>query len=202
MKMIDLARELGISTSMVSRLAKRGMPTDSVERAARWRRRHLEPARTKRPAAVDSPPAPAAQKAPPTPPRIQHPSSARQAAEALMQYAGEMLERGEDIARLVPSLRGTLATVPVAEREAVVLPVPVMDVLVADVLAIVRECEAEALAPVATVLAADAQHLASACEMARAADGGRLSDEEADWMGSFWYRVAAGEITLAHPSPT
>lgn len=43
----DLAAELGVSPSMVSRLAKRGMPTDTVERARRWRRRHLELARTK-----------------------------------------------------------------------------------------------------------------------------------------------------------
>jgi hypothetical protein len=30
---------------MVSKLAARGMPTDSLARAQRWRRRHLEPAR-------------------------------------------------------------------------------------------------------------------------------------------------------------
>lgn len=43
----ELALELGISASMVSRLSKRGMPTDSVERAKRWRRRHLELGRMK-----------------------------------------------------------------------------------------------------------------------------------------------------------
>ena len=43
----DLAAELGISGAMVSKLAKRGMPTDSVERAQRWRKRHLEPGRVK-----------------------------------------------------------------------------------------------------------------------------------------------------------
>jgi hypothetical protein len=32
---------------MVSRLEKKGMPTDSVEKAQRWRRRHLEWTRTK-----------------------------------------------------------------------------------------------------------------------------------------------------------
>jgi hypothetical protein len=41
----ELAEQLGISPSMVSRLAKRGMPSDSLERAERWRRRHLEPGR-------------------------------------------------------------------------------------------------------------------------------------------------------------
>ena len=43
----DLAVDLGISGAMVSKLAKRGMPTDSLERAQRWRKRHLEPGRVK-----------------------------------------------------------------------------------------------------------------------------------------------------------
>lgn len=43
----DLAQLLGVSESMVSRHAKQGMPTDSVERAQRWRKRHLEPGRVK-----------------------------------------------------------------------------------------------------------------------------------------------------------
>ena len=43
----ELADALGISGPMVSKLAKRGMPTDSVERAQRWRKRHLEPGRLK-----------------------------------------------------------------------------------------------------------------------------------------------------------
>ena len=43
----DLAQALGISAGMVTRLAKRGMPCDSVDSARRWRERHLEPARTK-----------------------------------------------------------------------------------------------------------------------------------------------------------
>ena len=43
----ELAAALGISPAMVTKLAKRGMPTDSLERAQRWRRRHLEPGRVK-----------------------------------------------------------------------------------------------------------------------------------------------------------
>lgn len=42
----ELAELIGVSPSMISRLAKRGMPTDSLERALRWRKRHLEPGRT------------------------------------------------------------------------------------------------------------------------------------------------------------
>lgn len=43
----DLATALGISAAMISKLARRGMPTDTLERAERWRRRHLEPGRVK-----------------------------------------------------------------------------------------------------------------------------------------------------------
>lgn len=58
----DLAEQLGISAAMVSKLVKRGMPTDSVERARRWRRRHLEPGRVK--GVRFDPQAPAVQTAP------------------------------------------------------------------------------------------------------------------------------------------
>lgn len=47
MQQNELAKLLDISPAMVSRLAKRGMPTDTVERAERWRKRHLEPGRVK-----------------------------------------------------------------------------------------------------------------------------------------------------------
>lgn len=47
MQQNELANLLEISRAMVSRLAKRGMPTDTLERAQRWRKRHLEPGRVK-----------------------------------------------------------------------------------------------------------------------------------------------------------
>ncbi len=47
MQQKELAKLLGISPAMVSRLAKRGMPIDCPERAQRWRKRHLEPGRVK-----------------------------------------------------------------------------------------------------------------------------------------------------------
>lgn len=43
----ELAALLGVTPAMVSRHAKRGMPTDTLERAEKWRRRHLEPGRVK-----------------------------------------------------------------------------------------------------------------------------------------------------------
>lgn len=47
MQQKELAILLDISPSMVSRLAKMGMPTDDPERAKRWRKRRLEPGRVK-----------------------------------------------------------------------------------------------------------------------------------------------------------
>lgn len=47
MQQNELAKLLDISPAMVSRLVKKGMPTDDLERAKRWRKRHLEPGRVK-----------------------------------------------------------------------------------------------------------------------------------------------------------
>lgn len=43
----ELATALDISRGALSKLEKRGMPIDSVERARRWRKRHLQPGRMK-----------------------------------------------------------------------------------------------------------------------------------------------------------
>ncbi len=43
----ELAAGLGISGAMVSRLLRRGMPDDSIDRAMRWRKRHLQTGRMK-----------------------------------------------------------------------------------------------------------------------------------------------------------
>jgi hypothetical protein len=47
MKLKDLAYALGISDSMASRLAKKGMPTYSIEAAEKWRAKNLDPSMTK-----------------------------------------------------------------------------------------------------------------------------------------------------------
>ena len=43
----ELSKELGISRGALSKLEKRGMPIDSIERARRWRKKHLQPGRLK-----------------------------------------------------------------------------------------------------------------------------------------------------------
>lgn len=53
----ELAAALGLSGAMVSKLAARGMPTDSAELAKRWRNRNLQRGRTKG-VRIDTKPAP------------------------------------------------------------------------------------------------------------------------------------------------
>lgn len=164
----ELAALLGISGAMVTRLAKRGMPTDSLERAQRWRRRHLEPGRVKgvrydrnfKP----SPQAQSMRTAPAIAPLI--------LAAGLLNVADVALSAGGCIDALVPALRAALAAVPAHERDDLLLPVNVMDLLVADV---------SALLPPADNAPMDG------------CDGG-MTDSEAVEMGCFWYQVAAGEI--------
>ncbi len=47
MQQKELAKLLDISPAMVSKLKKNGMPTDTLERAQRWRKKYLEPGRIK-----------------------------------------------------------------------------------------------------------------------------------------------------------
>lgn len=99
-------------------------------------------------------------------------SAACAAALALAEHAGELLARGESVTGLVPALRAALHAVPDAERAGLALPLPVFRLLTCDVLALVP-----------TESASDA--------------AGELDSDEAEWMGAFWYSVAAGEVRPA-----
>lgn len=105
------------------------------------------------------------------PPPAAAPSSAQlQAAQALADHAGELLADGGDVAALVPAIRQALAAVPEHERADVGMSVPLWGVLVERVRALVPEEE----------------------------DSGEDMDAaEADEVGTFWYRVAAGEVVPA-----
>ena len=191
----DLAKALGISGAMVSRLAKRGMPTDTVERAMRWRSRHLEPARTKawRMGAPRDEAAAAAPVALPTP------AAALRQVYYLATLAAELLPVGQ-FAVIEPRLRAALRALPphcrgelmiacpddgdapgadacTAAAASPAIPLAVLDALTADVLAIVRE---------------------ESGPEERAAE---LSDAEAEWMAEFWFDVAAGvHVPSGRPS--
>ena len=47
MKVSDLSRSLGISRQMTYRLKNQGMPTDSLEAAITWRKRNIDPFKSK-----------------------------------------------------------------------------------------------------------------------------------------------------------
>lgn len=171
----DLADALGISAAMVSKLSKRGMPTDSVERARRWRKRHLEQGRVKGMRA-------GTQALPPPPPG---PCPEKDVVEQLMQAAGEVLDSGGDIAHLVPGLRLAMAAVPENRRAEVRFSGPVMDVLTAEVSAVLAQYQ-DADSP-----ASDRPQISHT--------SGHVCDESEWDEGRFWYQVAAGEIrTAAH----
>lgn len=113
-----LAEMLGISKATVSEHAKRGMPTDTLEAAQAWRRKHLNIARRKdmRPAV-----APAG-------------AGLAERASTLQSVAQNDLDGGRDIADMIPALRSSLAAVPFADRNRVELQEPVMRVLLAHLL--------------------------------------------------------------------
>lgn len=112
MQQKELAQLLGISTGAVSRLVKRGMPTDSLERAQRWRKRHLEPGRIKgsrfNPSAPGVEPAGSAD--------AQAPAALPREASLQLQaltFASEVLSRpGADCAGALAALRRGLQALP------------------------------------------------------------------------------------------
>jgi hypothetical protein len=105
------------------------------------------------------------------------PSAAVKTACDWMNIAAAALAGGQSIAAMVPRLRHFLAGVPVREREEVLLDSDVMDHLTADV---------------AAVLAA---------EVPGADDTATMDDCESQYMGHFWYKVAAGEIQASEFCP-
>ena len=176
-----LAELLGISKGAASIQAGRGMPTHSLEAAQAWRKAHLNPARVKG-TRFDQYRKPK-QRQPVQPLPASEPTGPEPAwfeiASAVLELAAVVLRSGQSIEAMVPTLRAALACVPVHERDALPLPLDVMRVLVADVLALLPPKEGNLLnddgSPVWY-------------------QGKDMPDDEAAEMNVFWYRVAAGEI--------
>jgi len=109
MQQKELATLLGVSPAMVSRHAKQGMPTDTLERAEKWRRRHLEPGRVKGSRYNPS------RTAEPTPPKSAStarlaPSVSAADMETLGELIGDALARGNQYGAAIRTwqLRGQL----------------------------------------------------------------------------------------------
>jgi hypothetical protein len=143
-----------------------GMPVHSVEAAQAWRQANIKPTAHAMLPKRTARPAPALQ-----------PSGAIPHALALLDIAAAALEAGQSIAAMVPTLRAAMHAVPEHERDGtMLLPVEVMDVLVADV--------------VNAVAGQDGANDSTTSDEA-------MTDDEAEYMGRFWYQVAAGEVRPA-----
>lgn len=172
----QLAAALGISASMVSRLAnERGMPTDSVERAVRWRSRHLEVARTKGNRGDASFAAPVVHMSAPSPTTVDLIAlNAIEHAEKLAAIGFALLGSGR-FELIEGDLRVALRAVPVSQRGQVRLECAVFDALVAHL---------------GDAVSDEVDEPAAGVDSARAC----MSDEEAEQTGRFWYSVACHEI--------
>jgi hypothetical protein len=178
MQQNELAKLLDISTAMVSRLAKRGMPTDTLERAQRWRKRHLEPGRVKG-ARFDP-----KRKATPTAPTPSTP------APAVAELAGELLAEVEaaalyleraldsDDLQLIQELKQHVRNGLRLLQDGVwpSLPIAVWDVLTAEMKSILPSREGNPLYEDGSPVYVDS-----------------MTDEEAAAVGQFWLEVAAGK---------
>ena len=106
------------------------------------------------------------------PPANSKQSDAFTQAQSFMSMAASDLVDGKSIDTLIPYLRSALAAVPGAERDALRVSPEVMDVLTNDVSNAMK-----------------ARHAVNG-----PAETEHMSDDEALYMGRFWYRVAAGEV--------
>ena len=172
-----IAKALGLAKSRVTAMKKQGMPVHSVDAARAWRREHVAPImRTALRAArtrnlhSDVP-------KPATPTCAVDYVAAMRHAAALGDLAAVAIVSGTFDA-IEPALRVALAAIPPEHRAKLPgLPFTVWDALCAEVLALV---EPEPGGPDGTAPP--------------------MSDDEANWMGAFWYRVAAGEVRPAAPA--
>lgn len=114
--------------------------------------------------------------APAPPPEL---SAAFKHAQALTEAAALVLAAGGSIETMVPTLRPALRAVPPHERDGLEVDLTVWRVLVAHVMAI-----------------ADADEAANPGSTTTTEP---ITDEAAQWMGEFWYQVAAGEWVLTEP---
>lgn len=157
-----IGRALGLSPASMTKCKAMGMPTDSAESARTWRLANIKP--TAHAMLTKRRPAPPLQ-----------PTGAIPHALALLDIAAAALESGQSIAAMVPTLRAAMHAVPVQERDGtMLLPVEVMNVLVADMVNAMAEWD-------------KADDCTDTSEP--------MTDEDADFMGRFWYRVAAGELS-------
>lgn len=163
----QIAAHLGITPGRVSQLKHEGLPTDSIEAAERWYRANVDPVRSignRLSRGAPIPKWPDNRQA-----AVQRDGAAALDRAARLGDAAHHALAAGAFGVMEPELRAALRAVPLADRSRLELPEDVLEELCADVLAVARKFDDEA-------------------------DRGALSDEDVEWLGDFWYRVAAGEV--------
>lgn len=174
MQQKELAALLDISTAMVSRLAKRGMPTDTLERAQRWRKRHLEPGRIKGsrfdPTQATKPATPST-----APVAASVPGVSAADVEAAGLELDNALTAGDQawVEVMTEQVRDLLRQLPDDADPA--LPVRVWEVLTSEMLALFPPKEGNPVCEDGSPIYADS-----------------MTAKESEEMGRFWRDVAAG----------
>ena len=177
----DLARGLGISQSMVSRLAKQGMPVTSIAAAKRWRDRNINPALSKESRGWAN-----------RPDQLPNDNGDEKFSEMLpstdtsaLSLVTLLAAKAEtDFSRWETELRAAMRLVPVTLRDRVAMPLSVWNALLAEFERLIAAHEA-----------ADPELVAHRLE--QAAHGEKLTAEDAEYMGNIWYGVAMGAIRAA-----
>ena len=168
----ELATALGVSPASITKLKARGMPVHSVEAARRWRDMNLDLSRTKWPDTTDEPKV------------IQSGQVQADDLRGLVAHIeGLALQAVEKFSEVAPYLRAAMRALPPAYRDGIRLPLEVWDKLLADF------NQAMAMFDAAEGVLPDGN------------DGETMTDDDADFMGRFWYAVAIGDIR-ANNNPT
>jgi hypothetical protein len=165
----SIGRALGLSRSLIHRYVGMGMPTTSIDAARAWHRECIKPTAH----SLIKPENARRSEVPATHASVVH-------ACALMAHAADALATGQAITVMVPALRAALHAVPLRERAAMLLHSAVMDVLISQV---------AALLPPRGALNDDASPAWHSADHP-------MTVHDADELGRFWFKVAAGEIVV------
>jgi len=188
MKQRELAAALGLSPAAVSRLVARGMPTDSPELAHAWRREHVRPRMKPFPRVPAGGP-------------VMTEGAMLRRVSTLAAMGAEALAGGAGFELIEPELRAALAALPDELRERVLYEWPAghPEAPAGDAAAALMRAGPCAVVPLAVMdaLTAAVRAVIEADQAGAPAGGAALGDDEAEAMGRFWFRVAAGEIVPA-----
>lgn len=193
----DLAEALNISTTMVTKLERRGMPTSSVQAARVWRDKHLHPGYRKEYKLGSSGRRRQPQR------QVQHdvdPDRALDAVELLGIAAEMLLRAGQPLTPMEPLLRDALRQVPVEHRDRLVLSATDDEAMKLYGRTAERDVMADDVRPFPLIVwhaLVEPVFRAVKAEQDKLGGPVELSDDEVDEMAAFWYQAAAGEVVPA-----